>query len=354
MNVMDIQSGLLSKAKHQLRLNKLYPDIYKLHLGGSCAHIGKLPKGCGGCYNKKIKPFDGRCSAILNLPNLCNADCPYCFHLKGDGDLESRRQILQTDLDRLFCCFKGWEKKWDAFTSNPYSYLNESNVSFDIGCNYDGDLLYALYNFTGYGAEPLLYLDIIEKMLGYIKQKIEPIVNRFSKYSSCFKLYTNGKLLTKDVCERLATHGINEIRVNVAADNFSDSVYRNVEIAKQYIKTVCVEVAVYPPYEKQLIDMTNILHDLKVDNLSLCQLKVPTTKHIENLSTQLSDYFFYKGADGFYVLDDKGLTESLIEQIINKGYIYSVLDCNVFTLGFEELDCDKGFVEILLGLDDDK
>ena len=328
-NLITMQEGVLRKSNRQLFLKNKFKE-YSLSCGGACAHVGLLPKGCGECFSSEIKPMGSSCSQVLGLKNVCNANCPYCFFEEGDGSGATRKvgnSVSFSEEDVV--------SRFQKIIQNPRHFFNEYNVIFDIQNNRNGSFLFTSFSFMGYACEPLLYSSCIKMFLEHFKTKLEPIILQHAKFSSVFKLYTNGSLLSLEMCQNLREWGINELRINVAAHHFSEQVYENIKAAVKIFPTVCVEVAAFPLYEKQLFSMLPILSDIGISNLILCQVKIPSVSRLLSIMNMLKAYDFYKMGPEYVFLDDRGLTENIIQRVLEEKYDISVLDCNCFALNYK-------------------
>ena len=86
------------------------------------------------------------------------------------------------------------------------------------------------YAYTG--GEPLLYFDDMV----YIASQVDSGIYQH--------FYTNGVLLTEEKAKTLYDAGINEIRFNLLATNFSDEIIEKISYCEKIFDLVCVEVPV--------------------------------------------------------------------------------------------------------------
>ena len=142
---------------------------------------------------------------------------------------------------------------------------------------------YITYNITGSGAEPSLYMPVLVRILEYYNRVFHPQVKEMTEEAPTVKLYSNGYNLTEKNIDKLAELGVTELRINVAALNFSDEIYKRVEYATKRIPLVTFEVAVYPPYKNKLFEMVDIAEQVGVKHISWCQLKIYEREVFEKL-----------------------------------------------------------------------
>jgi hypothetical protein len=76
--------------------------------------------------------------------------------------------------------------------------------------------------------------------------------------------------------------------------------------------------------------MLPILNNLGVKHLNLCVVEIWNKKHLEKISEVLPANTKYFQAGTMMCVDDEGLSEKLMKEVIDNDYYYSVIDCNAF------------------------
>jgi pyruvate formate-lyase activating enzyme-like uncharacterized protein len=179
------------------------------------------------------------------------------------------------------------------------------------------------YEFTGI-CEPLLYLPVLEELMGFFRNVVDP----FMGTKGWAKVYTNGILLNLDNILKLKNLGFDEVRIHPGATNFSKEVYDNMRLAVKHIPTVTVETPSWPPHRKKLFEMLPIIEDIGVKHLDICQIEITNSEQLKKIEKALGEIGIYQA---FYpVMDDGGLVEDIMREVLEKGYSYSVIDCNGF------------------------
>ena len=281
MRLLTIQEAFGRVYERQRRVDGL-----EVHASGHCAHVGRLSPGCKKCF----VPDDF--SANLYTGPRCNTSCEYCLgYTRGE---ELADEVKRNQIRTLF--------------------LQAVQTDFT-------DLIPSV-SFTSGGGEPLLFMEIIDEYMTAVRE-IAPIV---PKKIWCY-LYTNGLLANPNTVERLREMGLDEMRFHIGASGFSDEVYRNIGIAVKELDTVTVETPAWPPHREQLFEMLPRIQDLGVKHLNIGQIEV-TRDNYDRIGRALPDAEVYQHYD--LVLDDGGLVYDLIEEILERGYSFSVLDCNCF------------------------
>ncbi len=298
IKIASIQAAYGKKIERQKGLKGL-----RFQCHGSCAYIGEdISPGCYGCFYPDAYHRGFILGRDLGLPNVCNRDCVYCFEphivrqdpvVSAGTKLDERwRDMLREGLDR--------EKRI---------------ITTDCKMQY--------YEFTGV-CEPLLYLPIIEELMDFFRNTVDP----FMGTKGWAKLYTNGTLLNQDNVLRLRDAAFDEIRVHLGATNFSREVYDNLRSAVKHIPTITVETPLWPPHRQKLFEMLPVLEDVGVKHLDLCQIEITSRAQLSRIERALGEVELYQA---FYpVMDDAGMAEDILREVLAKGYAYSVLDCNGF------------------------
>ena len=113
------------------------------------------------------------------------------------------------------------------------------------------------------GGEPLLTLDKSVRFIRSIKKNFGDKIHVW--------LYTNGILATREVMQRLADAGLNEIRFDIGATGYN---LRQIEHAVGIIRTVTVEIPAIPEEHERLKRLLPSLHNSGVQHLNLHQLRL--------------------------------------------------------------------------------
>jgi sulfatase maturation enzyme AslB (radical SAM superfamily) len=310
VNVMKtLQDIYIEKFTRQTELAQ-YSNRYQLSLGGNCAHIGQLHITCKYCFSDKYRTISYEDDA---LPKVCNRSCFYCFDTRQQFDAHFE-PIEEYELPFQWIADVKQNDRYGVFAS-----LGQNNRVRST----DYDVIYNHY----YSGEALLYIGVIEALQRFYIEDFEPNISRRRGFS---KVYTNGTLLNDEMIDRLAKARIDQIRVNPAADGFSDEVYRNVENAAKVLDAVGIEVAMWPKNRGKLFEMLRIGEEIGVKFFTLCQTKMldeKTVNAVRKNDPELELYITGAGP-GVVMIDDGGLVEELMKEIIDKNYSFNALDCN--------------------------
>ncbi len=298
IKIIPIQEAYKRKIERQEKLKGL-----KFQCHGSCAYVGKdVSPGCYACFYSDACCWGFMLGRHVGLPNVCNRDCVYCFE---------PHQVQQN-----YSVPEGWgiREEWKdsvkrTFTAAKYRITTDCKMQY--------------YEFTGV-SEPLLYLPVIEEWMKFFRNEIDP----FMGTKGWAKVYTNGTLLNLDNILKLEGLGFDEVRIHPGATNFSKEVYDNVRLAVKHIPVVTVETPSWPPHRRKLFEMLPIIEDIGVKHLDICQIEITSKEQLGKIEKALGEVELYQA---FYpVMDDGGLVEDIMRGVLEKGYSYSVIDCNGF------------------------
>jgi len=117
------------------------------------------------------------------------------------------------------------------------------------------------------GGEPFLYIEKVKEWLNFIN-------DNYSDLNLYKWIYTNGTKVTKEICQELKEKGINEIRFDLAATNYSDEIINKIKYCKDIFDKISVEVPVEPWKVNNLIDSLPKLEKIGLDYLNLHELAI--------------------------------------------------------------------------------
>lgn len=285
MKFLTIQDAYQRKFDRQKSIKEL-----KYHAGGHCVHIGKISPGCAACFLPNPYSYN------LFTGAKCNLNCPYCFE---DVSKELNKKTHYEIMSRIV-------------SDSKLPGYNPIKVSF-----------------TG-GGEPFLHPDIIEEYMGLFKQ-----IELKIKKKPWFYIYTNGVLADSSMLIKMRDLGIDEIRFHLGASNFSKQVYQNIKKAVKLFKAVSIETPSWPLHRKKLFTMLPVINDLGVKHLNLGEIEV-TLYNYATISKMLPRAEIYQ----CYMIHlyDQGLVYDIIEEVLRKKYVFSVLDCNCFVKSIQRSD----------------
>lgn len=113
------------------------------------------------------------------------------------------------------------------------------------------------------GGEPLMTPDLTLSYLSAVRKRCGDDVHLW--------LYTNGTLLTADLCSRLRDAGLNEIRFDLGAVRYN---LKKLRLAVGCIETVTVEIPAVPEDEEMLKLKMVEMSEAGVDHLNLHQMRL--------------------------------------------------------------------------------
>jgi uncharacterized protein len=270
------------EAEVTAEISRLRDSIPGLCFHGSRQAIstGPIVPGCQICTHMTHLAFQ--------LGFRCNARCSFCFlhTFKADARNEEESYHRKALLNELF-------QRRDEL----------EGVSLT-------------------GGEPLLYLPELERCVGEMRTQIPELH---------FWVYTNGILADREHLDVLQALGIEEIRFNLAATNYSGEIIEKITGARELFKYVVVEVPSYPKQQDQLMDCLEELDRIGINQLNLQELLV-TDANVRSLDGEgyqsgifnLKKYFLY---------GSRRMTYEVMRHCVQEGYSFTVNDCSASEFG---------------------
>jgi len=117
------------------------------------------------------------------------------------------------------------------------------------------------------GGEPFMYLDKVYEWLDFTNKNFD-ILNLYKW------IYTNGVLVTEESCMKLKELGINEIRFDLAATNYSSDIIEKLVYCKKIFDKISVEVPSEFWQVDKLISVLPRLNEIGLDYLNLHELTI--------------------------------------------------------------------------------
>jgi pyruvate formate-lyase activating enzyme-like uncharacterized protein len=282
MHLVDFREIFQERLKRQARIAEL-----QVHASGHCVHVGRISYACGWCFGAR-ELFQ----LVVGTECMCRGTCPYCFF---GSKVEVVHSGYRDNLDELFNLAMRYDWKPDLISYNSF-----------------GETLLALTN--GYKASFLHAAAVIRR------------VEERQSYKIYKKLYTNGLLANDDTLATLKHDlDVTEIRFHLSASNFSEVVYENMQRARDMGFVVVVEEPSLPTHREQLFEMLPRIDAIGVKHFDICEVLI-TENSLEKLHALFPEGRMYKNHS--YHLYDEGLAYDLIEEVIRKGYGFSIIDCS--------------------------
>jgi len=144
-------------------------------------------------------------------------------------------------------------------------------------------------------------------------------------------VYTNGILADPEHLNVLQSLGIEEIRFNLAATNYSEEIIEKIDAARTRFKYVVVEVPSYPKQREALTGCLEQLDRIGIDQLNLQELLV-TEANVRSLEGEgyQSGIFNLKK---FFLYGSRRMSYEVMLHCVNEGYSFTVNDCSASEFG---------------------
>ena len=276
MQFTQQQSTVLKEIEeYQSRL----PDL-RYHRPHQSVSTGPLLPGCAICVRSGYLSFQ--------LGFACNAHCPFCFlethpphEIDEDEEYHRRAQL------------KRFERQVDRVEGVALT-----------------------------GGEPLLYLSELERVVTQMRAANEKLY---------FWIYSNGIIADREHLGVVRDLGIQEIRFNLAATDWRPKALGNVELAREMIEHVAVEVPSYPPQKAALLAILPELERIGIEQLNLQELWVTPANAIKlsGESYQAGVLFTKK----YFLYGSRRMTYEVMAHCMEKGYSFTVNDCTASEFG---------------------
>jgi len=225
-------------------------DIVNYDFNKTKPWLNQLSPGCRLCGA-------GEWSCLF-ITGKCNANCFYCPAPQEADDLPTAQQLQFAEAE--------------AYAD----FINHFNFK---GCSFSG-------------GEPFLVFDRLVNFLSVIRKRTSPELYIW--------LYTNGMLATKEKFKALADKGLNEVRFDIGAINYSVQPIKN---ATGIIPNITVEIPAVPEKIELLKKILPDLIDAGVTNFNLHQLRL-TAHNVKHLSKH--DYTYIHGEHPSVVQSELG------------------------------------------------
>jgi len=172
------------------------------------------------------------------------------------------------------------------------------------------------------GGEPLLYLSEMETVVSEMRQ---------TKPSLYFWTYSNAILADEKHLLKLRDIGVQEIRFNLAATNYSQDALSKVKLARGILEQVAVEVPCYPPQKEGLMGSLSELDRIGIDQLNLQELLVTNTNvHTLEGEGYQSGMLFAKR---YFLYGSRKMTYEVMQHCVEQGYSFTINDCSASKFG---------------------
>ncbi len=207
---------------------------------GLSAHLGKkFSSGCKACKKNKW--------TVVFIGKACNCKCYYCPQTHNKPDVGSK-----TDTDGIIAT-SGSDREYYTFLLIKLKNATATNGFEALGYS---------------GGEPFLYLDRIK----HYAKELSKIQSGLYQY-----VYTNGVAVTEDGVKELRDVGIEEIRLNLEATNFSNKIIDKMRYIRKIVPFLTIEI---PPLKDSCLKIKKHIHkfiDIGVDQINFSELLI--TQH---------------------------------------------------------------------------
>jgi len=264
--------------------------------------LSDLCYGCKSCLANKI--------THIRHSDKCNASCNFCYFYMVKDD----SRILP---------------KWAYRESCTRFNLDVNEIKLLLSKQIFGKV-----NAIGWlEKEPLLEME-----------KMEPIMQFISDNGVYQYLYTNGILANKDNLLMLKDFGLNEIRFNLQATDFSPATLAYMRLACTIIENVCIETPIYSKSYNNFLKHKSYILDSGIKQINMPELQI----NPNNLDIFKSEGKIYRHRRGYVSpISSRNYVYDLIELAISESWNCIINDCSndtkffrgVFNTDSPDLNC---------------
>jgi pyruvate formate-lyase activating enzyme-like uncharacterized protein len=242
----------------------------------------KFPKGCRSCLL-------GTGLSAIRKTNKCNIECKFCYNY---GQLEDIPPV--------------GEGMWEIGGTKFYEK--------------DIDLLLSIQQKpTGIS---YVYLEPFMEI-----EKYYSVIKKFNDAGIHQHLYTNGILATEETLKALGEAGLDEIRFNLGAANCSDSVIKNIGIAKKYIKNVGIETPMTPEFFEAFFKKKQAILETKLDFINCAELHL----NENNIGNYYGESMYISRHGYISPIWSRELTLKFMKIAVEENWDLAVHDCSNYT-----------------------
>jgi pyruvate formate-lyase activating enzyme-like uncharacterized protein len=242
----------------------------------------KFSKGCRSCLLGT-----GLCA--IRKTNKCNLECKFCYNY---GELEDIPPV--------------GEGMWEIGGTKFYEK--------------DIDLLLSIHQKpTGVS---YVYLEPFMEI-----EKYYSIIKKFRDAGIYQHLYTNGTLATEETLKALGEAGLNEIRFNLGASECADTVIKNIEIAKRYIKAVGIETPMTPEFFEDFFKKKEAILETGLDFINCAELHL----NDNNLDNYYGENMYISRLGYLSPIWSRELTLKFMKIAEEEKWALAVHDCSNYT-----------------------
>jgi pyruvate formate-lyase activating enzyme-like uncharacterized protein len=280
MRVVPYQEIQLEKFARQQELLKKGAEM---HANGHAFHIGKISPGCRKC-------FTGEQGSGVQIGTKCMCNCPYCYY----------------DINR-------GEETMDSINSKlaDWFFMSQNLQNFKP----------TIFSYQSAG-ETVAYLDELEKFALILND-----IGDRNGINHYYFVYTNGILCNEENLKRMKEMRVEELRFHVSASFFSKQVYNNMEKAANMGFRITVEEPSWSLHRDKLFEMLPILDSVGGKHLDLVEVQISPGNR-DAIMKYYADNKYRAFKDFYYHLYDDGMVYDIMEEVLDKKYSFSVMDCS--------------------------
>ena len=221
-----------------------------------------------------------------------------------------------------YFCFNPNQENYQTFRMKDHDAIGELNHRIQRGEKFDHIALT--------GGEPLLHAKKVVEFFDFVHEKLKNTYTR---------LYTAGDLLTIEILRSLKKAHLNEIRFSIKQDETDEQLEKLfilMELAKDYIPFVVVEMPVIPGTLEQMKAILQRLNKIGVNGINLLEFCFPMNnaeafeeRGLELKYPPFETYYNYWYAGGLAVSKSEAECKKLLKYASEQSFKLGVHYCSL-------------------------
>lgn len=268
--------------KRRDKLNLFRPnELVAFYVPEGKGKINEISTHCKGCLSSKL--------TYMRHTDKCNCACDFCY-------------------------YHGEEEPF-----LPYWAYTEGSTRFpldevEMKTMLKKQILGKTITVGWLGREPLIDIE-----------KARPIMEFIAESNTYQCLYTNGVYATKDTIQMLKDYGLDEMRFNLQATNFSSKVLSHLETACKILDRVTVETPIYSKSFNNFLKHKTRILESGIKQISMPELQLTP----RNMNKFKDEGIIYRHRRGYVSpVSSRHYVYDLIEMAVDEKWNVIINDCS--------------------------
>ena len=296
LHYTDIYNQLKERRKKISNMTSLYREFVNFYIPTG-KEYRDVSFACISCLKNKINH--------VRHSSQCNAKCEFCYFY---GQVDPSRFVPQ------------WAYRESSLRSN----MNLDEIMIML----HKQILPQVDAIGWLEKEPLINLE-----------KMQPVMGFISNHGKYQYLYTNGILANEETLKKLNSWGLNEIRFNLQATDFSQQVLDHLTLAGKIFEYVCIETPLFSKSFNNFKKHKSQIIDSGVKQINAAELQLTPF----NMDVFKDEGEIYRSRRGYVSpVSSRHYVYDLIELADDEKWDIIINDCSNDTKFFRGVAPDSG------------